>query len=84
DLARALGEGLIRGASIDVYENEPPADSPLCGIENICHTPHLAASTIEAQIRCGVVIAGQVADYLKKGKVTGAVNDVAEVEKNKK
>ncbi len=80
-LAAALSEGKIRGACIDVYEQEPPVDSPLCGAERICHTPHLAASTDEAQARCGLMIARQVTDYLKEGKIESAVNKVESKER---
>ncbi len=79
-LAEALCAGKIRGACIDVYENEPPVNSPLCGSERICHTPHLAASTDEAQARCGVMIAQQVADFLNNGNIVSAVNSVQEKE----
>ena len=59
-LYTALKEGKIKGAALDVYENEPPADSPLLQLDNIVFTPHLGASTREAQLRAGTVAAEQM------------------------
>lgn len=70
----ALKEGRIAGAALDVYENEPPADSPLLSLDNIVFTPHLGASTKEAQIAVSVEIARQVVKYLQTGEAVNALN----------
>ncbi|MFQ6128568.1 MAG: hydroxyacid dehydrogenase [Thermoplasmata archaeon] len=59
-LAGALQEGRIAGVALDVFENEPPKDSPLLKLDNIHFTPHLGASTTEAQRRAGKMVAEQV------------------------
>ena len=59
-LADALRAGTIAGAAIDVFSKEPPTGSPLVGAPNIVFTPHLGASTKEAQARAGAVVASQV------------------------
>ena len=59
---------------MDVFPEEPTTESPLFDVENIVVTPHLGASTEEAQDRAGVVVAEQVAAALTGGVVTGAVN----------
>jgi len=59
-LADALRAGTIAGAAVDVFEREPPAGSPLLEAPNIVFTPHLGASTHEAQVRAGAIIADQV------------------------
>ena len=59
-LADALRAGTIAGAAIDVFSKEPPTGSPLVGAPNIVFTPHLGASTKEAQARAGAVVAEQV------------------------
>ncbi|HKW43543.1 MAG TPA: hydroxyacid dehydrogenase [Thermoplasmata archaeon] len=63
-LAEALRRGTISGAAIDVFEREPPAGSPLLSAPNVVFTPHLAASTQEAQARAGAIIVGQVIKVL--------------------
>jgi len=73
-LAEAVKSGKVSGAALDVFENEPPFDSPILGLENIIVTPHLGASTEEAQINVARDIALQVLDFLKKGIVRNAVN----------
>jgi len=73
-LAEAVKSGKVGGAALDVFENEPPFDSPVLGLENIIVTPHLGASTEEAQINVARDIALQVLDFLKKGIVRNAVN----------
>jgi D-3-phosphoglycerate dehydrogenase / 2-oxoglutarate reductase len=84
-LLEALGSGHLAGAGIDVFPVEPVTESPLFGLPGVVVTPHLGASTSEAQDRAGVVVAEQVAAALTGGVVTSAVNipalaaEVAEV-----
>ena len=73
-LVEALETGQIAGAAIDVFPAEPTTESPLFGIPGVVVTPHLGASTEEAQDRAGVVVAEQVMAALTGGVVTGAVN----------
>jgi D-3-phosphoglycerate dehydrogenase len=73
-LYQALKNQDIAGAALDVYENEPPKDSPLLELENIVFTPHLGASTEEAQVAVSVEIARQVVTYLKSGEAVNALN----------
>src|SRR6058998_3475282 len=72
-LADALRSGKVGGAALDVFSSEPYA-GPLLELDNVIVTPHLAASTEEAQDRAGVIIAEQVAAALEGGLVTNAVN----------
>jgi D-3-phosphoglycerate dehydrogenase len=72
-LVAALESGSLAGAAIDVYAEEPYA-GPLLRAPNVVVTPHLAASTDEAQDRAGVIVAEQVAAALEGGLVTNAVN----------
>lgn len=75
DLADALKSGKVGGAALDVYEREPPpADHPLIGLANVLHTPHLAASTSDAQVTVAVEAAGLIVDYLLEGKATNVCN----------
>jgi D-3-phosphoglycerate dehydrogenase len=74
-LARGLESGKIGGVALDVFAQEPPpADDPLFKYENVVLTPHLGASTEEAQERVALEICEQVADYLLRGVVKNAVN----------
>ncbi len=74
-LIDALNSGKVAAAGLDVYENEPPpADSPLRSHPNCVLTPHLGASTTEAQESVGIEIAEQVADVLKGGMVRNSIN----------
>src|SRR3954467_841594 len=74
-LADALKEKKIAGAAIDVYATEPPQkDHPLFGLENAVLTPHLGASTDEAQTAVSVEAAKAIVAYLKSGEIRGAVN----------
>jgi D-3-phosphoglycerate dehydrogenase / 2-oxoglutarate reductase len=73
-LAEAILEGRIAGAAIDVFESEPPTGSPLVDLPQVVVTPHLGASTSEAQYKAGVAIADQVISGLTGGFVSGAVN----------
>jgi len=73
-LFEALQSGHLAGAALDVFEKEPPKDSPLLGLENIVLTPHLGASTREAQTTAGSEIAQQVTVYLQTGEPINAIN----------
>jgi len=73
-LYEALQSGHLAGAALDVFATEPPLDSPLLGLHNIVFTPHLGASTREAQDTAGVEIARQVATYLQTGEPINAIN----------
>ncbi len=73
-LADALKEGRLGGAAIDVFETEPPADSPLLACDGVVLTPHLGASTIEAQTAVSTDAADAVLDYLMNGTIRNAVN----------
>ena len=72
-LYHGLKEGKIAGAALDVYEKEPPFESPLLKLDNVVFVPHLGASTAEAQIRVAKMIAQQFVAYFKEGKVINAV-----------
>jgi len=75
DLAEALKSGQVAGAALDVYTNEPPeAGNPLISLPNVVHTPHLAASTEDAQIVVAVDAAKLVVDALLNGKYANVVN----------
>jgi D-3-phosphoglycerate dehydrogenase len=74
-LIEALESGKVAAAGLDVYEDEPPAeDSPLRRIPNLVLTPHLGASTVEAQENVGIDVARQMIDALKGGMVMNALN----------
>ena len=84
-LAEALNSGKVAGAAIDVFEPEPPpADHPLVGHPLVVVTPHLGASTEEAQVSVAVEAARLLSDFLTRGQVRFAVNmpslDKAELE----
>ncbi len=74
DLKAALESGHIAGAALDVYENEPATENDLFAFDNVICTPHLGASTREAQENVAVQIAEQISDYLLTGAVTNALN----------
>jgi len=74
DLAEALKAKKIAGAALDVYTSEPFENNPFIGLDNIVMTPHLAASTDEAQMTVAVDVAKQIVDYLKTGAIVNAVN----------
>lgn len=74
DLKAALESGHVAGAALDVFEEEPAKSNPLFGMNNVVCTPHLGASTTEAQENVAVQVAEQMADYLTKGAVTNALN----------
>jgi D-3-phosphoglycerate dehydrogenase len=73
-LADALKQGLIAGAALDVFVQEPLKNSPLQSMENVLLTPHIGGSTSEAQEAVGYQIALQVKEYLKHGVIQNAVN----------
>jgi D-3-phosphoglycerate dehydrogenase / 2-oxoglutarate reductase len=74
-LKDCLDSGQVAGAALDVFETEPPAaDHPLFGAPNFICTPHLGASTTEAQVNVALQVAEQMADYLVNGGVTNALN----------
>lgn len=79
DLAAALRSGKVAGAALDVYEQEPPpADHPLIGLPTVLHTPHLAASTSDAQVTVAVEAAQLVIDFLLEGKIANLCNPGAQ------
>ncbi len=74
DLLDALKSGKVAGAALDVFETEPPGNSPLFEIDRVICTPHLGASTKEAQTNVAVAVAAQIIDYLKNDTILNAVN----------
>ncbi|OQY11763.1 MAG: phosphoglycerate dehydrogenase [Desulfobacteraceae bacterium 4572_19] len=74
DLADALKSGKVAGAALDVFATEPPGKSPLFDFDNVIATPHLGASTLEAQTNVAVAVANQIIQYLKYDTVINAVN----------
>ncbi|MGN6622007.1 MAG: phosphoglycerate dehydrogenase [Sphingomonas sp.] len=73
-LKEGLDSGHIAGAALDVFQTEPAKDSPLFGTPNFVSTPHLGASTTEAQVNVAIQVAEQMADFLVSGGVTNALN----------
>ena len=73
-LKELLDSGHIGGAALDVFVEEPAESSPLFGTPNFISTPHLGASTAEAQVNVAIQVAEQMADYLVSGGVTNALN----------
>jgi D-3-phosphoglycerate dehydrogenase len=74
-LLKALDDGIVAGAALDVFSTEPPpADHPLLSRDDVIVTPHLGASTTEAQEGVAVTVAEQMRDYLASGELRGAVN----------
>jgi len=74
DLYEALKSGKVSACALDVFEIEPPVNNPLLTLENLIATPHLGASTEEAQTNVAVAICHQIADYLINGTIKNAVN----------
>ncbi len=78
DLAEAIRSGQVAGAALDVYAEEPPPPGhPLIGLPNVIDTPHLAASTDEAQVAVAVEAAHLVVEALLKGQYSNVVNAAA-------
>ena len=73
DLKNALENELIQGAALDVFSNEPAIESPLFNLKNIILTPHIAASTDEAQIVVAEMIANQFCDYFNKNNIINSI-----------
>ncbi|MBN1621149.1 MAG: phosphoglycerate dehydrogenase [Endomicrobiales bacterium] len=74
DLSEAIKEGHVKGAAIDVFAKEPPEDWTIVESENVVVTPHLAASTEEAQVKIAQEMSGVVIDYFTKGLIRNGVN----------
>lgn len=75
DLAEAIQSGKVAGAALDVYVDEPPPlDHPLIHMDQVITTPHLGASTDEAQLNVAIAVAEQMVDFLVRGVVRYAVN----------
>ncbi|OEU62428.1 MAG: phosphoglycerate dehydrogenase [Desulfobacterales bacterium PC51MH44] len=70
----AMKSGKVAGAALDVFDTEPPGMIPLFELDNLICTPHLGASTREAQTKVAVDVAGQIIDYLKNDTILNAVN----------
>jgi D-3-phosphoglycerate dehydrogenase len=82
DLAEAIKSGQVAGAGLDVFAEEPPQpDNPLINLPGVVHTPHLAASTEDAQIVVAVDAAKLVVDALLKGEYNNVVNPAVLTEK---
>ncbi len=85
DLYDALKSGKVAGAAFDVFEEEPNTKSPLLELDNFIATPHLGASTVEAQRKVSEDICRQVADFLVRNTIEGALNfprvEAAQVER---
>lgn len=74
DLAEAIQAGVVAGAAVDVFTKEPPVGNPLVDLDQVVVTPHLGASTAEAQENVATAVADQVIDYLVNGTIRNAVN----------
>jgi D-3-phosphoglycerate dehydrogenase len=74
DLYEAIKEGKVAGAALDVFEKEPAVGNPLLELDEVVSTPHLGASTGEAQENVAIAIAQQIVDYLLHGEARNAVN----------
>ncbi len=73
-LYEGIKSGQLAGAALDVFVNEPPGESPLLELDNVVFTPHLGASTDEAQRAAGTELAQQIAIYLQTGEPINALN----------
>src|SRR5271157_1470314 len=73
DLIAALDGGIVRGAGVDVFDKEPPEDGALGKHARVIASPHIGASTAEAQVNVSVMIARQIGAYLSRGEIVNAV-----------
>ncbi|KXG11091.1 D-3-phosphoglycerate dehydrogenase [Anoxybacillus sp. P3H1B] len=73
-LVKFLENGHVAGAALDVFEQEPPGDHPLLSFDNVIVTPHLGASTIEAQLNVATQVAEEVLQFLNGKPVTSSIN----------
>ncbi len=73
-IVEALKSGHVAGAALDVFREEPATQNPLFGLPNVVCTPHLGASTMEAQENVALQVAEQMSDYLLRGAISNAVN----------
>ncbi|MBW2199815.1 MAG: phosphoglycerate dehydrogenase [Deltaproteobacteria bacterium] len=74
DLYDAMKSNKVAGAALDVFETEPPGECKLFELDRLICTPHLGASTREAQTNVAIAVASQIIDYLKNGTIINAVN----------
>ena len=79
DLTEVFKNKSIRGAALDVFESEPLTSSPLTELDNVVLTPHLGASTQEAQVRVGIMAAQQLREFFLNGNL---INEVRELNEN--
>ncbi len=75
-LAKAIEDGTVAGAALDVFEKEPPTDSPLLKMSNVLAVPHLGASTSEAQVRVAVTVAEEMLKFFRGEPVSIPVNKI--------
>ena len=73
-LIAALKARKIKAAALDVFSSEPPKSKDLLALDNVVLTPHLGASTEEAEENCAVMVAEQLREYLEHGNVSNSVN----------
>jgi D-3-phosphoglycerate dehydrogenase len=74
DLYDAIQAEIVAGAALDVFTQEPPKDNPLLSLDQVVATPHLGASTEEAQENVAIAVAEQVTEYLMRGSIRNAIN----------
>ncbi len=74
DLYDAIKQGIVAGAALDVFAKEPPTDNPLLMLDQVIATPHLGASTEEAQENVAIAVADQMFDFLTRGTIRNSVN----------
>ncbi|MDM7940708.1 MAG: phosphoglycerate dehydrogenase [Methanothrix sp.] len=73
-LARAVAQGIVAGAAVDVFTKEPPTGNPLLEQDKVITTPHLGASTAEAQVNVALAVADQILTIARGGLPTNAIN----------